>query len=135
MCLVPDVYPGDAAARIRQLEKDVAELKALLQARPGQTQASKGWLLSDMSIPTVSAGTVHIGSNGGDFFAATTAGTKRMFLQAAAIANQANMLAGASAPGSYSASYFTDLREDVRATRQYAFDLTSNLRTAGHIAT
>jgi hypothetical protein len=134
MCPVPDVYPSDAAARIRQLEKDVAELKALLQARPGQTQASKGWLLTDMSIPTVSAGTVHIGSNGGDFFAVTTAGTKRMFLQAATIANQANMLAGVSAPGTYSPSYLTDLREDVRATRQYAFDLTSRFRTAGTIA-
>lgn len=134
MCPVPDVYPSDATARIRQLEKDVAELKALLQARPGQTQASKGWLLADMSIPTVSAGTVHIGSNGGDFFAATTSGTKRMFLQAATIANQANMLAGASAPGTYSASYLTDLREDVRATRQFAFDLTSRFRTAGTIA-
>ena len=132
---MPDVYPSDAAARIRQLEKDVAELKALLQARPGQTQASKGWLLTDMSIPTVSSGTCHIGCNNSDFFAQTTAGTKRMFLQAATIANQANMLAGASAPGSYSPSYFTDLREDVRATRQYAFDLTTILRTAGHIAT
>lgn len=132
---MPDVYPADLSTRIRTLEREVAELKALLQARQPMTAASKGWLLTDMSIPSVEAGTCHIGCNNNDFFAQTTAGTKRMFLQAASIANQANMLAGASAPGSYSPSYFTDLREDVRATRQYAFDLTSILRTAGHIAT
>jgi hypothetical protein len=134
MCLVPDVYPSDATARIRQLEKDVAELKALLQARPGQTQASKGWLLTDMSIPTVSAGTVHIGSNGGDFFAATTSGTKRMFLQAATITNQVPFTSG-DIGGAPTAAQYNALRADAVATRAYGFDLTTRLRNAGIIAT
>ncbi|MEU4224267.1 hypothetical protein AB0F17_08240 [Nonomuraea sp. NPDC026600] len=131
---MPDVYPSDAAARIRQLEKDVAELKALLQARPGQTQASKGWLLTDMSIPIVEAGTVHIGSNGGNFFAATTAGTKRMFLQATYVAHTANMTAGASAPGTYSPSYCQAVREDVRAVRQTLADQMDAERASGQQA-
>jgi hypothetical protein len=134
MCLVPDVYPSDAAARIRQLEKDVAELKALLQARPGQTQASKGWLLTDMSIPTVSAGTCHIGCNNSDFFAQTAAGTKRMFLQAAAVANQANFLSGQIA-GAPTMTQYNNLQTDAVLTRAKIFEMQTSLRNSGQMAT
>lgn len=130
---MPDVYPGDLLAEIRDLRKRVEDLEALLKARTPITSASKGWLLTDMSIPTVSAGTVHIGSNGGDFFAATTSGTKRMFLQAATIANQANFISGDIA-GTPTATQYNNLRADAVATRAYGFDLTTRLRTAGVIA-
>ncbi|MFG1963076.1 hypothetical protein [Nonomuraea sp. NPDC049028] len=132
---MPDVYPADLGTRIRTLEREVAELKALLQARQPMTAASKGWLLTDMSIPSVESGTCHLGCNDGDVFSVNASGqVKRMFLQAAVIANQADFtsgdIAGTPTPAQYNA-----LRADAVATRQYAFDLTTILRSAGHIAT
>jgi hypothetical protein len=75
---VPDVYPGDAAARIRQLERDVEELKALIRARPATTAASLGWRMANMSIPTVGPGEIQIGSSGGEFFVATENGVRTL---------------------------------------------------------
>ncbi|MER7361953.1 hypothetical protein [Nonomuraea wenchangensis] len=72
------MYPGDPWERIRQLERDVEELKALLSARQPLTAASQGWRMADMGIPSVSAGQVQIGSNGGDFYVATASGVKRI---------------------------------------------------------
>ncbi|MEU7861211.1 hypothetical protein [Nonomuraea sp. NPDC049141] len=131
---MPDVYQGSLVSELRDLRRRVEELEALLKARPALTAASQGWLLTNMSIPSVAAGTVHIGANGGDFFAQTTSGTKRMFLQAAAIANQANFISGDIA-GTPTATQYNNLRADAVATRQYGFDLTTRLRTAGVIAT
>lgn len=131
---MPDVYPADAAARIRQLERDVADLKALLQARPALTQASQGWRMSDMSVPSVSSGTCHVGCNGGEFFSVNSAGTvKRMFSQAAAITNQVDFLSG-QIGGAPTQTQYNNLQTDAVRTRAYAFDLTTILRNAGIIA-
>lgn len=79
---MPDVYPSDLTARIRQLEKDVEELKALLGSREPLTSASKGWLMSNMTIPTVDSGQAHIGTSDNEVFAATINGTKYMLPRA-----------------------------------------------------
>ena len=129
-----DKFSGDLADEVAILRAEVAELKAIIRTRPALTTASQGWRLTDMTIPSVTSGEVRIGSSSSDFFVATTAGVKRAFLQAAAITNQANMLAGTPAPTDYDPSWATNLRADVAATRQYAFDLTSRLRTAGMVA-
>lgn len=129
-----DLYPQDAAARIKQLERDVAELKALLQARPPLTQASQGWRMSNMAVPSVASGTCHIGCNGGEFFSVNSSGVvKRMFAQAAKIDNQDSFTSGDIA-GTPTASQYNALRADAVATRQYGFDLTTRLRTAGFIS-
>lgn len=75
---MPDVFPSDPMQRIRQLERDVEELKALLKQRQPLTTASQGWRMTDMSIPSVGSGEIQIGSNGGELFVATASGTQRL---------------------------------------------------------
>ena len=75
---MPDVFPSDPMQRIRQLERDVEELKALLKQRQPLTTASQGWKMTDMSIPTVGPGEIQIGSNAGELFVATENGTQRL---------------------------------------------------------
>lgn len=75
---MPDVYPGDPWARIRQLEKDVEELRAMLQNRQPLTTASRGWRMANMAVPSVSAGEIHVGSNNDDLFVQTASGTRRI---------------------------------------------------------
>lgn len=77
---MPDVYPGDLANRIRQLEKDIEDLKA--QGRPAATEASQGWRLKSMSVPAVPSGEAHIGADASGFFAADVNGVKRMMYKA-----------------------------------------------------
>jgi hypothetical protein len=92
------------AARIRQLERDVEELKSLLRGREPLTAASKGWLLSNMTIPSPAFGTVHIGANGGQFYSVESGGVvKRMYPQVAA-ASVTSFTLG-NAPASYSQVY------------------------------
>ncbi|MFC4006655.1 hypothetical protein ACFOY2_05445 [Nonomuraea purpurea] len=132
---MPDLYPNDLTVRIRQLERDVEELKALLRARQPTTAASQGWLLSNMSIPSVSAGTCHIGCTGGDVFSVNAAGKiKRMFEQAPAIDNQANFISG-DIGGTPNATQYNNLRADAVATRAYVFSVVTLLRGAGFINT
>lgn len=121
---MPDVYPGDLTARIRQLEKDVEELKALQGSREPLTAASQGWRLSDMAIPTVSAGQVHIGSNSGDLFAQTTSGTKRMFYKASTVA---------AVSGSVGDTYTTFTRDIINDLISKFNSLRANLIGAQHM--
>ncbi|MFI7691799.1 hypothetical protein ACIBQ6_22210 [Nonomuraea sp. NPDC049655] len=50
-----DLYPGNLLQDIRQLQRDVEEIKALLRAQPGKTTASQGWIMHSMSAPDTSA--------------------------------------------------------------------------------
>lgn len=132
---MPDLYPGDLMTRLDQLERTVAELQALLGARQPLTAASQGWLMSNMSVPSVSAGTCHIGCNSGDVFSVNASGqVKRMFLQAAATATQDPLQTDVTAPGSYSAAWGQRVRDDLVATRATGFAIQSVLRTAGIMA-
>lgn len=129
-----DKYPGDVLAEIRQLRARVETLEAQLRQRDGLTTASAGWKIGDMAAPPTPVGGGYLFSSGGDPLWKDSGGVTHdlitpPFPQASSIANQASMLAGASAPSTYSDTYLTNLREDVRATRQFAFDLTTKLRT------
>jgi hypothetical protein len=75
---VPDIYPDSLIAEIKDRRKRVEDLEALQAARAPLTEASKGWLLSDMTIPSVPSGKVHIGCNGGQFFVVDSEGTRRL---------------------------------------------------------
>src|SRR5687768_9214871 len=71
-----DVYPGDLLSTVRQLQADVAELQALMGARPAATEASQGWILRAMGTPAAPpAGDVHIYASGGQLWARSTFGT------------------------------------------------------------
>ena len=90
---MPDVYPADLMERFRQLERRVEQLEA---SRGSLTAASKGWLMSNMTIPSVSAGTIQIGCNGDDFFVKTSSTTKRIPGVAANVAAVSTIDAGAT---------------------------------------
>jgi hypothetical protein len=79
---VPDmnVYATDLPTRIRNLEREVADLRA--QARPALTQASQGWRMTPMTVPAVPTGSVHIGADTSGFFAVDDNGVKRMMYRA-----------------------------------------------------
>ncbi|MEV6036047.1 hypothetical protein AB0L65_33170 [Nonomuraea sp. NPDC052116] len=121
---MPDVYPNDLTARLRQMEKDIEELKALLGSREPLTAASKGWRLSNMTIPTVSSGQAHIGANNNEIFGSTINGTKYM-------------LAKAPNPGTVSSSvgdtYTTFTRDAINDVISKFNSLVSGLSGAGHI--
>jgi hypothetical protein len=111
---VPDVYPGDAAARIRQLEKDVEELKALLRQRPATTSASLGWRMANMSIPSVGPGEIQIGSNDGELYVQTESGTKRLpSLPGAAPDYPGSFSSPATVSGTVQDTHYNLLRSDV----------------------
>ncbi len=128
---MPDVYPSDLAARVEQLERTVAELQAALGQRQPLTSASQGWLLGNMSIPSVSDG-VHIGSSGDEPFFATPSGTKRLPNVAVNVAAPSAISAG-SAPGSYSSSHSQALVTDVTNLRTTLAATLSVLKTAGQM--
>ena len=73
-----DKFSGNLADEVAALRAEVAELKAIIRARPALTTASQGWRMTDMDIPSVAAGEIQIGSNDGDLFVATADGTKRI---------------------------------------------------------
>lgn len=132
---MPDRYPDNLFEEIRRLTARIDALEAQLRQRPGVTQASQGWLLSDMAIPSVSAGQCQIGCNSSEFYAATSSGVKRLFLQAAATSTQVPLETDASAPGSYSTAWGQRVRNDLVNTRATAFAIQDVLRTAGIMAT
>lgn len=73
-----DKFPGDLTDEVARLRAEVNELKALLKSRPALTGASQGWRMANMTIPSVSAGEIHIGANDDDFYVSTSDGTKRI---------------------------------------------------------
>jgi hypothetical protein len=82
---VPNVYPGDPWERIRQLERDVEELKAMLNARRPLTEASAGWLLRNQSAPSVPpVNDVHIYASSGRLWARSTLGDVPLLAQGVA---------------------------------------------------
>ena len=73
-----DKFSGDLADEVARLRAEVKELRELVRARPATTQASQGWRMADMSIPTVGPGEIQIGSNNGELFVATESGVRTL---------------------------------------------------------
>lgn len=109
---MPDVYPADLLARFRELEKRVEQLEG---ARGSLTAASKGWLMSNMTIPSVSAGTIQIGCNAGEFFVATNTTVKRIPSAAAAVSAVSTTDAGSTYTTSVQ-TLINELKTKVNAT-------------------
>lgn len=121
---MPDVYPGDLTTRIRQLEKDVEELKALLGSREPLTVASQGWMLANMTIPAVGAGQVHIGANNNDFYARSINGIKRLMDTAGHVA---------PVTGAAGATYTALEQTKINQLITFSDDLVSSLVGADHM--
>ena len=73
-----DKFSGDLADEVARLRAEVKELRELVRARPATTQASQGWRMNDMTIPTVGPGEIQIGSNNGELFVATESGVRTL---------------------------------------------------------
>ncbi|WP_214322100.1 hypothetical protein [Nonomuraea sediminis] len=119
---MPDVYPADLLAEIRDLKRRVEQLEA---SRGSLTAASKGWLMSDMAIPSVSSGQIQIGCNGGDFYVKTSSTVKRIPGVAASVAAVSTTDAGST----YTTSVQTLINE--LKTKLNAF--ISNNKSAGQM--
>jgi hypothetical protein len=93
---VPDIYPDSLIADLKDLRKRVEELEALQSARAPLTEASKGWLMSDMAIPSVPSGKVHVGCNDGQFFVRDSDGTTRRLAAGVAVGDPSYNLTNAT---------------------------------------
>jgi hypothetical protein len=123
---VPNVYPGDPWERIRQLERDVEELKALLKARDPLTSASQGWLLNSMASPVVPAsGDVHIYAQTGRLWARSTLGDVSLLPQ-----GKASYVAPVTAV-SAGATYTSTEQTLMNTLKTSVNDILLNLKTAG----
>ncbi|MER6581840.1 hypothetical protein [Nonomuraea sp. NPDC001023] len=128
-----DRYPDDLFAEIQRLTARVEQLEAQQGQRAPLTTASQGWRMSNMTIPSVSAGTCHIGCNGGDVFSVNSAGdVKRMFKQGAAAPFTTFDLG--NAPASYDQTYAQ--QQSVGISRLFSghTSLRASLIGAEHIA-
>lgn len=127
-------FPDDLFEQLRQLTARVAQLEAQQGQRPGVTKASQGWLMVDMSIPSVPAGHVQIGSNDGDLYVALSDGTvKRPPGTGGSVESPTVNLS--NAPAAYDVDWAQDLATSVSAIYQsYSNGLLPELRLAHVIA-
>jgi hypothetical protein len=123
---MPDVYPGNLVSDIRDLRERVESLEALLSARQPITAASKGWLMSEMAIPSVSAGQVQIGCNDGRFFARDADGIRRIPAQGGEVI-EPNVSID-SAPGDYDSGWGQSVADGVESVYLSLLELLSELR-------
>ncbi|SEN87587.1 hypothetical protein [Nonomuraea pusilla] len=101
---MPLPQPEDLADRIKALEQAVRDLKSSITNQSGLTSASQGWVLGNMGVPSVAPGTVQIGCNGGQFYAAEAGGVvKRMYPQMSKV-TMVDFDLG-NAPATYSSTY------------------------------
>lgn len=100
---MPDVYPGDLATRIKDLEKAIEELKAQVQGRDPLTEASQGWILRSMTTPSLPPdGDIHIYAQGGQLWARSSFGT--IALDGVPTAAAVSPVGAANAGSSYTSS-------------------------------
>lgn len=139
---MPNVYPGDPWERIRQLERDVEELKALFRQRPGLTSASAGWVIGNMSTPPTPSGGGHLFASGGEPLWKDSSGVTHelitpSFPLAAAVSDPPDFTSAASAPPTYTSAaqnMLTDLRADAAGTKIALDNLLTSLRGGDVIA-
>jgi hypothetical protein len=109
-------YADDLFEQIRQLTARVALLEAQLKQRPALTQASQGWRMTEMSIPSVGDGEIHIGANDGELFVTTPSGTKRLNQVNVPVARPqypSSFDSPATIGGTPTAENYNDLRADA----------------------
>jgi hypothetical protein len=133
---VADKFPGDLSGEIAALRAEVDELKALIKNRPALTKASTGWRMTDMDIPSVPAGEVHIGSNDGDLYVATSSEVKRItpITPAADVGGMSGLSTPNSWPSTYNPATGGLVQDDLDMIRTWVLQMRTNLRAANLMA-
>ncbi|WP_157253223.1 hypothetical protein [Nonomuraea typhae] len=138
---MPNVYPGDPWERIRQLERDVEELKALLGVRQPLTKASAGWEIPSQSTPAVPDTGGHLYASGADPYWRDSSGLsytlKPQVVPGVSVADPPDFTSSSSAGPTYDSSVqnmLTNLRADAAGTKIALDNLLSSLRGGGAIA-
>lgn len=111
-----DKFSGNLADEVAALRAEVAELRAIVRSRPALTTASSGWRLKDQDIPDVSGDEVHIGSNDGELFVATSSGVQRLNQLNAPVSRPtypASFSSPATVSGTVLPEHYNLLRADV----------------------
>jgi hypothetical protein len=130
---VPDLFPGNFVETVEDLRRRVEELEALLNARKPLTSASQGWRMANMTIPSVSAGEIHVGSNDDALFVQTSSGTTRLpAVPGAAPTYPGSFSSPATVSGTVQDTHYNQLRADVVAHLHGPLrDLIEKGRTTG----
>lgn len=130
-----DKFPGDLTGEIAALRAEVDELKALIKNRPALTHASTGWRMTDMAIPSVPDGEIHIGSNAGELYVATASEVRRITITPAA---DVGGMSGLSTPNAWPSTYNPAtgglVQDDLDMIRLWVLQLRANLRAANLMA-
>ena len=129
-------YPDDILQDFADARRGQSAQFTSGQNQPAKTEASKGWIFTDMSTPpTPLAGKTHIYSQGGRLWAASTAGAVPLLLpdypQAGPVSDLPSR-ATTSAPGSYSSGWAGNVLSDLTALFTWANALQASLE-AGDI--
>lgn len=132
---MPDVYPGDFVTEFTAMKKRIEELEAIVRSRPALTHASTGWRMTDMAIPSVPDGEIHIGSNAGELYVATASEVRRITITPAA---DVGGMSGLSTPNSWPSTYTPAtgglVQDDLDMIRTWVLQMRTNLRAANLMA-
>lgn len=130
-----DKFSGDITDEVARLRAEVNELKAIIRARPALTAASQGWLMTNMSIPSVSSGTCHIGCNAGEAFSVNSAGVvKRMHAQGSAATYPTSFTSPATVVTGPTPQNYNDLRADAAMLQVCLRSVINVLEAPGYLA-
>jgi hypothetical protein len=122
---VPDLYPSDLTARIRELERAIEDLRAATQTRQPLIAASAGWVMRHRASPTAPpSGDVHIYAQSGTLWSLSTLGSVPLLeRQAGAVPT----IVGADA----AATYTVDAQTLINTLKTTVNLLMSNMRLEG----
>ncbi|GAA3416248.1 hypothetical protein [Streptosporangium vulgare] len=129
-------FPADDEGDFSDLRTAVDEIQALLRTRAPLIEASRGWILRQMSQPSIPpSGDVHIYASGGRLRALSTLDDVPLVnRQGAAVAIAANMTSGTIA-GSPTMAQYNALYNDVVEVRAQLNALINSLRAGTVILT
>ncbi|MFI7113944.1 hypothetical protein ACIBK9_47040 [Nonomuraea sp. NPDC050227] len=125
---MPDVFPNDLMGEIRQLQRDVEELKALMRSQPGKTVASQGWAMHSMTAPDTSglpSGAGHVYFRGGLLRYRAAGNVGEVTLPAPVVLADMGDIATADAGSTYTATVQQLINEIKTVVRAFRADARS----------
>ncbi|MFE3452371.1 hypothetical protein ACFXJ8_25955 [Nonomuraea sp. NPDC059194] len=129
----------DFADRIRKIEQEIRDLRSSITNQGGRSEASGGWVFTDMADPPVpTSGKTHIYSQGGRLWARSTTGDVPLLLpppfpQGSSVTDP--ILTMGSAPASYTQGYGDTLNLAINEKHNKLIELLNSLRWADLINT
>lgn len=131
---MPLPQPEDFSDRIRALEQAVRDLRSSITNQSAVTEASQGWLLTDMSTPsTPSSGKTYLYSQSGRLWARSTTETVELvpqdpFPQAGSVSAPDSVQAPVMLGSVVSVAGYNTLRDDVIEVNGQLTTLIANLK-------